>query len=205
MFDAATVEITRYRWRAGNIPPADSATNPMTRESVERRMRGNTRVRCGGRAGETDREQSRNRAPARLPVIGAGRSAIGTIVERKSRSTLLVHVPRLAGWGENPPVKNGPALGGYGAVAHSPWQRGSHENTNGLLRQYFPKGTDISRWSAEDLEAVALALNSRPRKILDWKTPAAAPGPPETNSGPRSSPGSNAPTTADDAKPPSAG
>ena len=151
-------------------------------------------------------------------IIGTGRSAIGTIVERKSRSTLLVHLPRLEGWGENPPVKNGPALGGYGAVAmntaltasmtrlpeqlrktltwdrgkelsahaqfvldtgtkvffadpHSPWQRPTNENTNGLLRQYFPKGTDLSRWSAADLEAVALALNNRPRKSLDWKTP----------------------------------
>ena len=152
-------------------------------------------------------------------IIGTGRSAIGTIVERKSRSTLLVHLPRLEGYGEIAPVKNGPALGGYGAVAmnaaliasmaklpeqlrktltwdrgkelsahvqfaldtgtkvffadpHSPWQRPTNENTNGLLRQYFPKGTGLSRWSADDLEAVALALNNRPRKSLDWKTPA---------------------------------
>jgi IS30 family transposase len=152
-------------------------------------------------------------------IIGTGRSAIGTLVERSSRSTLLVHLPRLEGWGEKPHVKNGPSLGGYGAVAmnaaltasitrlpeqlrktltwdrgkelsghaqfametgtrvffadpHSPWQRPTNENTNGLLRQYFPKGTDLSRWSAEDLEAVAHALNNRPRKALDWKTPA---------------------------------
>ncbi|THJ64013.1 IS30 family transposase [Arthrobacter echini] len=152
-------------------------------------------------------------------IIGTGRSAIGTLIERSSRSTLLVHLPRLEGWGEKPPVKNGPSLGGYGAVAmnaaltvsmtklpeqlrktltwdrgkelsahaqftldtgtkvffadpHSPWQRPTNENTNGLLRQYFPKGTDLSRWSAEDLEAVALALNNRPRKTLGWKTPA---------------------------------
>jgi IS30 family transposase len=152
-------------------------------------------------------------------IIGTGRSAIGTLVERKSRSTLLVHLPRMEGYGETPRVKNGPALAGYGAVAmntalyatmtklpqqlrqtltwdrgkelsghvqfaletgtkvffadpHSPWQRPTNENTNGLLRQYFPKGTDLSRWSAEDLEAIALTLNNRPRKSLDWKTPA---------------------------------
>lgn len=152
-------------------------------------------------------------------IIGTGRSAIGTIVERKSRSTLLVHLPGLEGYGEMRPVKNGPALGGYGAVAmnaaliakmtklpeqlrktltwdrgkelsahaqfaldtgtnvffadpRSPWQRPTNENTNRLLRQYFPKGTNVSRWSVEDLEAVALAPNNRPRKSLDWKTPA---------------------------------
>ena len=152
-------------------------------------------------------------------IIGLNRSAIGTVVERTSRYTLLVHLPRLAGYGTVPPVKNGPALGGYGAIAmkdalqttmatmpadllrsltwdrgkelsahaqfkvdtgiavyfadpHSPWQRGTNENTNGLLRQYFPKGTDLSRWALDDLLAVQAAINSRPRKILGWKTPA---------------------------------
>jgi IS30 family transposase len=152
-------------------------------------------------------------------IIGLHRSAIGTVVERTSRYTLLVHLPRMEGYGIVPPVKNGPALGGYGAIAmndalettmttmpaellrsltwdrgkelsahaqfkidtgiavyfadpHSPWQRGTNENTNGLLRQYFPKGTDLSRWSLEELLAVQTAINSRPRKILGWRTPA---------------------------------
>jgi IS30 family transposase len=154
-------------------------------------------------------------------IIGTDRSAIGTLVERTTRFTMLIHLPRMDGYGVEPRVKNGPALAGYGAEAmrdalaeqmtglpeqlrrsltwdrgkelaqhaqlkidtgisvyfadpHSPWQRGTNENTNGLLRQYFPKGTDLSRWTTEEIEAVAATLNGRPRKTLNWKTPAEA-------------------------------
>jgi IS30 family transposase len=62
----------------------------------------------------------------------------------------------------------------YFCDLRSPGQRGTNENTNGLLRQYFPKGTDLSAHSAEEIAAVAAASNSRPRKTLGWKTPAEA-------------------------------
>lgn len=154
-------------------------------------------------------------------ILGLESSAIGTLVERTTRFTMLLYLPRLEGHGDTPRTKNGPALAGHGAQAvrdaiaasigelpehlrrsltwdqgaemsqhaqlhidtgipiyfcdpHSPWQRGTNENTNGLLRQYFPKGTDLSRHNEEDLAAVAAILNSRPRKTLGWKTPAEA-------------------------------
>jgi IS30 family transposase len=152
-------------------------------------------------------------------IIGLNKSAIGTLVERTSRFTMLLHLPPMDGFGTTTRVKNGPPLAGHGAEAvrdaiaakittlpehlrktltwdqgaemaqhrqlridtgvaiyfcdpHSPWQRGTDENTNGLLRQYFPKGTDLARYNEHQLDAVAATLNNRPRKTLEWKTPA---------------------------------
>jgi IS30 family transposase len=151
-------------------------------------------------------------------ILGLSSSAIGTLVERASRFTMLLHLPRLSE-ARRAGTKNDQALAGHGAEAvrdaiaaatmtlpaqlrrsltwdqgaemaqhaqlridtglaiyfcdpQSPWQRGTNENTNGLLRQYFPKGTDLNKHTEDDLAAVAAALNSRPRKTLGWRTPA---------------------------------
>ncbi|MBN9741349.1 IS30 family transposase [Amycolatopsis sp. A1MSW2902] len=131
-----------------------------------------------------------------------GRSAIGTLVERSSRFCMLLHLPdgkdaaavadamtttiqrlpeqlrRSLTWDQGTEMARHAAitlatdLDIYFCDPHSPWQRGSNENTNGLLRQYFPKGTDLSAHSAHDLARVAAELNGRPRKTLDWDTAA---------------------------------
>jgi IS30 family transposase len=150
-------------------------------------------------------------------ILGTDRSAIGTLVERSSRFTMLLHLPPPER--RQPRAKNGPPVSGHGAEQvrdaiadailtlpeqlrrsltwdqgaemaqhpqlridtglqvyfcdpQSPWQRGTNENTNGLLRQYFPRGTDLSRYGADDLAAVAQTVNTRPRKTLGWRTPA---------------------------------
>ena len=154
-------------------------------------------------------------------ILGLEASAIGTLVERSTRFTMLLHLPRAEGYQRGQSIKSGTPLAGRGAEAvreaivqtmknlpeqlrrsltwdqgaemaqhtrlrtdtglqvyfcdpQSPWQRGTNENTNGLLRQYFPKGTDLSRHSYRELDAVAHVVNARPRKTLGWKTPAEA-------------------------------
>ena len=139
-----------------------------------------------------------------LLIGAAGKSAIGTLVERTTRFTLLVPLPAgrdaVAVAGALTPViaglpdavrrsltwDQGWEMRSHAQIAvdadidiyfcdpHSPWQRGSNENTNGLLRQYFPKGTSLAGHSPGQLAAVADELNGRPRKTLGWKTPAEA-------------------------------
>ncbi|MFC9978162.1 IS30 family transposase [Spirillospora sp. NPDC127200] len=137
-----------------------------------------------------------------LIVGQSSRSAIGTLVDRTTRYVMLLHladgkssehvrdalIETFAGlprdlarsltWDQGSEMSRHDeftAVTGipvYFCDPASPWQRGSNENTNGLLRQYFPKGTDLSSYTPEQLDAVAAQLNSRPRKILGWQTPA---------------------------------
>lgn len=138
-----------------------------------------------------------------LGSVASG-SAIGTLVERSTRFVMLLHLPddhtamavqeaivakmaslptilrRTLTWDQGPEMVNHIAIAAaaqldiYFCDPHSPWQRGTNENTNGLLRQYFPKGKDLSVFPADYLDYVATKLNRRPRQTLGWKTPAEA-------------------------------
>ena len=131
-------------------------------------------------------------------------SAIGTLVERTTRFVLLIHLPgrhtaqafhdaivptlnampeqlkRSLTWDNGKEmamhrqITMATGMDVYFADPHSPWQRGSNENTNGLLRQYFPKGVSLRQYSPVDLDEAARRLNSRPRQTLNWQTPAHA-------------------------------
>jgi transposase, IS30 family len=139
-----------------------------------------------------------------LLVGAANQSAIGTLVERSTRFVMLLHLPddhgaeavqaamvhamadlpaflrRTLTWDQGIELANhaqiaeATGLEIYFCDPASPWQRGTNENTNGLLRQYFPKGTDLSFWGPGFLEKVAIEMNNRPRKTLNWRTPAEA-------------------------------
>src|SRR5271155_423592 len=139
-----------------------------------------------------------------LIIGADNKSAVGTLVERSTRFVVLLHLPGGYGPGQvadamseamaglparlrrsltwdqgqemryHDQVSAVTGLEVYFCDPHSPWQRGSNENTNGLLRQYFPKGTNLAVHSREHLDQVAAQLNSRPRKTLGWKTPARA-------------------------------
>ena len=136
-----------------------------------------------------------------LIVGAGGRSAVGTLVERTTRYVLLLHLAgdhsaptveavmrkaiatlpnelmRSVTWDQGSEMANHRAITVatgvpiYFCDPHSPWMRGSNENTNGLLRQYMPKGTDLSKFSEDDLLAIKRSLNGRPRKTLDYMMP----------------------------------
>lgn len=139
-----------------------------------------------------------------LIMGAGNKTAVGTLVERTTRYVLLLHLPtghhaeavqaamleqirtlpahlrKSLTWDQGPEmtpfanIKIADDLDLYFCDPHSPWQRGTNENTNGLLRQYLPKGTDLSVHTAEDLAEIATTLNGRPRQTLGWATPAEA-------------------------------
>jgi IS30 family transposase len=205
---AETIYEAVYRGLVLHADPSNLRTG-----RTYRRRRGRGRSRDGALMQSTNMKSIHHR-PAAVEyrrqagnwegdlIVGAGqRSAIATLVERKTRFTVLVrlsgdHSARTVGdaligvfaklpaalrrtltWDQgnemfhHERIEQATGLGIYFADPHSPWQRGTNENTNGLLRQYLPKGTDLSRWTDEQLQDIAAELNERPRLCLNDNSP----------------------------------
>jgi len=176
------------------------------RTSQERRGRILNMINISQRPAEVEDRAVPGHWEGDLVIGKQGRSAIGTLVERKTRYLILLHLPngqsaeevekamvaatrrlpktlwKSLTWDQGFEMRNHDKISVatnleiYFCDPASPWQRGSNENTNGLLRQYFPKGTDLSVHTAEYLDFVADEMNQRPRKTLDWLEPREALG-----------------------------
>jgi IS30 family transposase len=171
-----------------------------TRKGQERRGRIPNMINISERPAEVEDRAVPGHWEGDLIIGKQGRSAIGTLVERKTRYLILMHLTgqtaeevekamvavtkrlpetlwKSLTWDQGSEMRNhakisvATGLDIYFCDPAKPWQRGSNENTNGLLRQYFPKGTDLSVHSPEHLEFVAAQMNRRPRKTLDWLKP----------------------------------
>jgi IS30 family transposase len=172
------------------------------RRADGRRERIKDKVLISERPAEADDRAVPGHWEGDLILGAGGISAIGTLVERSTRFVLLLHLPddhraetvrdaiidkittlpvalrRSLTWDQgielarHTEITIAADLPVYFCDPHSPWQRGTNENTNGLLRQYFPKGADLTDYPAAHLDAVATQLNGRPRKTLGFKTPA---------------------------------
>ena len=183
------------------MPALGVHSPPGPRSRVERRGWIADMVMLSDRPQEADDRAVPGHWEGGLILGAGGRSAVGTLVERSTRLVLLLHLPdgraasnveaamakaittlpdelaRSITWDQGAEmthhsrftVATGVPI--YFCDPHSPWQRGSNENTNGLLRQYLPKGTDLSLQSALDLARIQRSLNGRPRKTLGYMTP----------------------------------